>query len=149
MTRVNTPCGFVALALLVAALGCDDDALTGPCPAVEVIAITPPEVTVAVGDSAELAVQVATEEDVNADVAWGTADAGIATVNSEGWVTGKSPGETRVFAVATAALDVVQGCQRTARSSAAVTVVLTGSSGTDPLSSDTSHLGLPSVRSTR
>lgn len=90
---------LVAAALVVGATACDGDA-TASGAAVASIEITPPSLALTLGTARALSARVLDEagSPVSGDVFWSAENAAVATVSSQGLVTGNSPGRTQVAA---------------------------------------------------
>ncbi|MGH7524117.1 MAG: Ig-like domain-containing protein, partial [Gemmatimonadales bacterium] len=107
--------GVVALGL--AACG-DNVTVSSPPPpsggGVSQVTVTPPSVTIGVGQTEQLAVSVVADSGVATTVNWTTGNSAVATVSATGVVTGVGLGSTSIIATSTA---------NSARSSAAQVTV--------------------------
>lgn len=99
------PSGFLAVLTvgMTALTGCGDEEIIGVCASGcgPSISVTPQSVTLAVGDTTRLAAQAQAPGDVDPEYSWSSEDPGIASVDSLGVATGRSPGETVVRVTAT------------------------------------------------
>ncbi|HKP29758.1 MAG TPA: Ig-like domain-containing protein [Gemmatimonadales bacterium] len=94
--------GIILALPVLGALGCGSDSTTaGEVLVVASLEISPPDLTLVAGSTGQLNAVPKTSSGItvpNRQVTWSSDDAGIATVSSEGVVTGISPGGTRVNA---------------------------------------------------
>jgi uncharacterized protein YjdB len=88
-----------AVALVIAAVACGGDATASGTP-VSTITITPPSIVLTPGTARALTASAVDEGGaaVSGDVHWSTESQAVATVNSQGVVTGIAPGRTQVAA---------------------------------------------------
>ncbi len=77
---------------------------------IEKIEIDPSEWIGTAPDSFKLSVSVFPEDATNQDIAWISDNESVATVDSDGWVTVKSPGETYIKAMASDGSDCTAEC---------------------------------------
>jgi hypothetical protein len=90
--------GVVALGLAA----CGDNVTVSPPPppsgGVSLVTVTPPSITIGVGQTEQLAVSVVADSGISTAVDWTTGNALVATVSSSGVVTGVGLGSTSIIA---------------------------------------------------
>jgi hypothetical protein len=126
--------GVMAFGTLSAACG-DKVTVAGPGGAagVQLVTVTPPSATIAVGEAIILSGQVTADAASAKTVTWSTSNAAVATVDQTGKVTGVKAGSASITATSTA--DVSKAA------SSIITVSTAGGSGTPAISISTVNQG--------
>lgn len=97
----QVPVIVLGICVLLLPLACGESP-TEPQPQVQSIALTPSTVDLTVGDTARLTAEITTTGGAAKTADWSSGDSDIATVDSDGTVTGVGAGSTTVQACATA-----------------------------------------------